>query len=140
VRIDATAPDPLADMRAALATGGPVHVHLGPADEAALASEANAWPTVSDVRAAWVARARGLRPPLAPLLLARTDVVLRELGLLDEAGHVLKGRKAEPYASPSLRAGLVRRYLLQTLLEAYRRLDDAGFERVAIVLADPPTR
>jgi hypothetical protein len=34
----------------------------------------------------------------------------------------------------------VRRYLLQTLLEAYRRLDDAGFERVAIVLADPPTR
>jgi hypothetical protein len=72
--------------------------------------------------------------------MARTDVVLRELGLLDEAGHVLKGRKVEPYASPSLRAGLVRRYLLQTLLEAYRRLDDAGFERVAIVLADPPTR
>lgn len=139
VRIDPAAADPLAELRAALAAGGPVRVHLGPADEAALASEADAWPTVSDVRAAWVARARGQRPPLAPLLAARTDVVLRELGLLDAADRVVKGRKVEPYASPSLRAGLVRRYLLQTLLAAYHRLDDAGFERVAMVLAAPPT-
>ena len=139
VRIDAGAPDPLAELRQALADGGPVRVHLGAVDEAALAGEANSWPTVSDVRAAWVARARGQRPPLAPLLAARTDVVLRELGLLDEADRLVTGRKAEPYDSPTLRTGLVRRYLLQTLLEAYRRLDDAGFERVATVLSEPPT-
>jgi single-stranded-DNA-specific exonuclease len=139
VRIDAGAPDPLAELRTAIASGDPVRVHLGPADEAAIASEAIAWPTVSDVRAAWVARARGQRSPLAPRLAARTDVVLRELGLLDEADRVVTGRKVEPYDSPTLRAGLVRRYLLQTLLEAYRQLDDAGFERVATLLAEPAT-
>lgn len=135
LRIDATADDPLAEVRAALQAGEPVHLELSPADEAALTTEASAWPTVSDVRAAWVARSRGQRAPLAPPLSGRTDAVLHELGLVDDAGRVVRGRRVEPYASPSLRAGLVRRYLLQTLLEAYRRLDDAGFERTATVLA-----
>ena len=138
VRIDATAPDPLAELRDALGGDGPVRIQLDAVEEAALAREADAWPTVSDVRAAWVARARGQRPPLAPLLASRTDVVLRELGLLDEADRVVTGRKVEPYDSPTLRAGLVHRYLLQTLLEAYRQLDDAGFERVVMVLSDLP--
>jgi hypothetical protein len=51
---------------------------------------------------------------------------------------VVKGRKVEPYASPLLRAGLVRRYALRTLAEAYRRLDDAGFEHAVRALADLP--
>jgi len=138
VRIDAAAPDPLAELREALAGGGPVRVDLDAADEAALAREADAWPTVSDVRAAWVARTRGQRPPQSPPLAARTDAVLHELGLIDEVGRAVTGTKVEPYASSLLRSGLVRRYLLQTLLEAYRRLDDVGFERAVVALSDLP--
>jgi single-stranded-DNA-specific exonuclease len=138
VRIVPGAPDPLQELRLALREAGEVRLDLTAADLAALEAEADAWPTVSDVRMAWVARARGRPTPTAPPLRERTDAILAELGLLDPAGRVVKGRKVEPYASQLLRAGLVRRYALRTLAEAYRRLDDAGFEHAVRALADLP--
>ena len=139
VRVDAGAEDPLAELRSALQEGAVAAIDLSAPALAALEAEADAWPTVSDVRTAWVARTRATRDPHAPKLAARVDAVLRELGLVDAAGRAVTGRKAEPYASAALRAGLVRRYLLRTLAEAYRRLDDAGFEHAIRALADLPT-
>jgi hypothetical protein len=137
VRVDPGAADPLAELRLALRGDGAVRLALTPSDLAALEAEANAWPTVTDVRTAWVARARGGRRRWRAARRARRRRPA-DLGLLDADGRVVKGRKVEPYASPLLRAGLVRRYALLTLAEAYRRLDDDGFEHAVLALADLP--
>lgn len=134
-RVDPDAADPLAEVRAALAAGGPVRLALTATELRALEAEADAWPTVSDVRRAWVERSRGLRPSSSPRA-ERVARVLEELGLVDAAGRAVRGVKVDPYASPRLRAGLVRRYLLRTLVEAFRRLDDAGFELAVRALAE----
>ena len=93
---------------------------------------------MTDVRTAWVARSRGAPTPFGAPLGARVDAVLEELGLVGADGRAVKGRKVDPYDSARLRAGLVRRYTLGTLVEAYRRLDDAGFECALLALADTP--
>ncbi|MDF1524557.1 MAG: DHHA1 domain-containing protein, partial [Trueperaceae bacterium] len=70
VAVDPDAEDPFAAVRAALAAG---EVWVD-ADERALAAierSATAWPTVTDVRAAWVALGRGRRPPFAEPLATR---------------------------------------------------------------------
>ena len=134
-RVDPDAADPLAELRDALAAGGPVRLALTAAELRALEAEADAWPTVSDVRRAWVERSRGLRPASSPRA-QRVALVLEELGLVDAAGRAVRGVKVDPYASPRLRAGLVRRYALRTLVEAYRRLDDPGFEVAVRALAE----
>ena len=103
-------------------------MHLAPAALALLEGEADAWPTVTDVRTAWVALGRGRRPPFGGPLADRATAVLEELGLVDARGRGVRGRKVEPYASARLRAGLVRRYALRTFVHAYRHLDDDGFE------------
>jgi hypothetical protein len=154
VRVDPGAPDPFDGLRLALRAAAQVRLDMTAADLAALEEEANGWPTVTDVRAAWVARARGRATPIAPPtapptappiappsagpLRARVDAILADLGLLDATGRVVKGRKVAPYTSPLLRTGLVRRYALLTLAEAYRRLDDDGFEHAVLALADLP--
>lgn len=140
---DPRAEDPFADLRVAL-RAGPVRVDLEEPDLARLEGEADAWPTVSDVRAAWVALGRGQAPPLVGPLGERARAVLDELGLLDAHGRPVRGRKVEPYASERLRAGLVRRYALRAFVHAFRHLDDAGFDaalRSLLGLADtaPPT-
>jgi single-stranded-DNA-specific exonuclease len=136
VRIDPAAADPFAELRSAWRDGATVHLSLTAAEIAALEAEANAYPSVSDVRKAWVERARGRTWPLPSAFADRVEAVLLELGLLDEGGRAVKGRRVAPYASPLLRAGLVRAYTLRTLVEAYRRLDDAGFEHAVLALAD----
>ncbi len=125
--VDPTADDPFAALRAALAHG-PVRVHADAPTLARLEGEADAWPTVSDVRTAWVALGRGRRPPFDGPLADRTIAVLEELGLVDARGRGVRGRKVEPYASERLRAGLVRRYALRAFVHAYRHLDEVGFD------------
>jgi hypothetical protein len=127
VDVDPRADDPFAALRAALATG-PAWVRLDAPALARLEGEADAWPTVTDVRTAWVALGRGRRPPFGGPLADRTIAVLEELGLLDARGRSVRGRKVEPYASERLRAGLVRRYALRAFVHAYRHLDEAGFD------------
>lgn len=137
LRVDPGADDPLADLREALRNAEDVlDLHLSDDDLAALEAEADAWPTVTDMRTAWVARAQ-LKPlRYAEPLAGRVEAVLQELGAYDERGRVKLGRKVEPYDSPTLRAGLVRRYLLRTLAQAYLRLDDAGFSAAVVRLAE----
>ncbi|MFN2323137.1 MAG: single-stranded-DNA-specific exonuclease RecJ [Trueperaceae bacterium] len=143
VPIDPRADDPFDVLRTALARG-PARVRLDAAALALLEGEADAWPTVTDVRTAWVALGRGHRPPFGGPLADRTVAVLEELALVDARGRGVRGRKVEPYASERLRAGLVRRYALRTFVHAYRHLDDAGFDAAVRSLLDdgalPPGR
>ncbi len=132
--VDATAEDPFAALREAIAAG-PVWVDASASALAALEAEAGAWPTVGDVRTGWVARSRGKPLPFADPLAGRVQDVLAELGLIDGRGHAVRGVKIDPYASDRLRAGLVRAYALRTFVHAYARLDDAGFDAAARTLA-----
>ncbi len=137
LRIDPTAEDPLAEVREAMRGATDVlDIHMSDADLAELEAEADAWPTVADVRTAWVARAQLKVLRYAEPLAGRIETVLQELGAYDERGRVKLGRKVEPYDSATLRAGLVRRYLLRTLAQAYLRLDDAGFSTTVVRLAE----
>jgi single-stranded-DNA-specific exonuclease len=138
VSVDPAAADPFAELRAAWASDDVLRLDLPPRRLADLEAEAASWPTVSDVRAAWVARSRGAPVAGSARLAERIDAVLAELDLVDAAGRTVRGRKVEPYASARLRAGLVRRYALRTLAEAYRRLDDAAFAEAVRALADLP--
>src|SRR5690606_22786380 len=110
LRIDPSAEDPLAGLRHLLRDGRTTaSLHLSDEQLADLEAEADAWPSLADVRKAWVARSRRQDLPFREPLAGRIEAVLHELGAYDASGRVRLGRKVEPYDSPSLRAGLVRR-------------------------------
>jgi len=86
-------------------------------------------------RAAHVRRAPpGSAPKLGARARRRAEAVLREVGLLDERGRALRADAVDPHASATLVAGLVQRYRLETLIHAYRHLDDDGFARTVATL------
>ncbi|MDZ7708013.1 MAG: hypothetical protein U5J97_09025 [Trueperaceae bacterium] len=60
--------------------------------------------------------------------------ILNELDLLDERGRARAGARRDPYGSSTLVAGLLQRYRLETVLNAYRHLDDVGFARTVTTL------
>jgi single-stranded-DNA-specific exonuclease len=99
---------------------------------------ARRYPTVHEVRRAFVAVRGGGRPPLDPDAARLALAVLRELGLLDERGRARADvGRVDPYRSPTLTAGLLQRYRLETFLNAYRHLDDDGFARSVSALFGP---
>ena len=95
---------------------------------------ARSYPTVHDVRRTYVALRRGSAPTLGARARRRAEAVLREVGLLDERGRALRADAVDPHASATLVAGLVQRYRLETLIHAYRHLDDDGFARTVATL------
>jgi len=95
---------------------------------------ARRYPTVHEVRTAWATWRRGGRPQLQPDAIDLARRILGELGLLDANGEPHAGDRRDPYASETLVTGLLQRYRIETLLNAYRHLDDAGFERVTGLL------
>ena len=111
-----------------------VHVDLDADAQRALREAAVRFPTLHEVRSAYVALRRRATPRLGPLARARADRILEELGLLDENGLVLQGEKRDPYTSPTLRACLTQRYRFETLYTAYRHLDDAAFAQAVRTL------
>ncbi len=60
--------------------------------------------------------------------------MLEELELVDERGHARAGARRDPYESPTLVAGLLQRYRLETFLNAYRHLDEDGFAATVATL------
>lgn len=119
----------------ALAGSQPVWFDLDVAAQAAVARAARRYPTVHEVRRAFVAVRAGGRPPLGPEAAPLALAILRELGLLDERGRARADvGRVDPYGSRTLTAGLLQRYRLETFLNAYRHLDDDGFARSVAAL------
>jgi hypothetical protein len=137
--LDPNAPlDPLAELRAALGRGGAVHLDLDPAELEALARAAEAYPGVHDVRLAFVQTQRGRPWPWKGLKADLMQAVLRELDLVDERGRARSGQRRDPYDAPTLRASLVARHALDTVVNVIRALspDDAALAVLALLGRD----
>lgn len=121
-------------MAELLAGDVPLWIHLDADAQAELWRAARRYPTVHDVRAAWWARSRGVGPRLSPAAAEAASEILEELALVDDEGRPRTGVRRDPYASSTLRAGLLQRYRIETFLNAYRHLDDDGFARTTVTL------
>jgi single-stranded-DNA-specific exonuclease len=106
----------------------------------ALESEALSYPTVNELRIGLVALKRGSKSPFAADKSARVRTALRQLGLLDERGHVRAfdpSEKLSPFEAPSLLDGLIERYRLRNFVNAYRFMDDEAFAVAVVNLFGP---
>ncbi|MEX2501898.1 MAG: single-stranded-DNA-specific exonuclease RecJ [Trueperaceae bacterium] len=117
-----------------LRDGAPLWLDLDATELARLADAARAFPTVHDLRRAYVALRGGRSPRLPPAADRNVRRALRELELLDGDGAVRTGGRTDPYASDTLRAGLLQRYRIESLRNAYLHLDDDGFARTVRTL------
>jgi single-stranded-DNA-specific exonuclease len=127
--------EPLAGL---LAEGRPLWFDLDADAQGAVARAARRYPTVHEVRRAFVALRAGARPPLGPDAARLALRALRELDLVDERDRARAGvARVDPYASATLTAGLLQRYRLETFLNAFRHLDDDGFARAVVALFVP---
>ncbi|HEX7038918.1 MAG TPA: single-stranded-DNA-specific exonuclease RecJ, partial [Trueperaceae bacterium] len=127
--------DPVAELERLVAAGEPFTLDLTEEDLARVEDEALSYPTVHELRRGLVAFRRGLQHGIPEPKLSRLTAALRELGLVDGVGRAVvtePGRKLNPMDSPTLLAGLVRRYRLRNLVHAYRHFDDEAFA-VAVV-------
>ncbi len=115
---------------ARLEDGAPLWLDLPEEELARLQGVARRFPTVHDLRRAYLAlrdgRATRLPEPVERLVVR----ALREIELLDGDGAIRSGAgaKVDPYASPTLRTGLLQRWRLETFANAYAHLDDDGFD------------
>lgn len=126
-----SAHQPLAEM---LHDGAPLAFELDPHAQRELLELAARYPTVHELRRAFVSLRRGHRLPFEGVKADLVLRALRELDLLDARDLPRANVQREPYTSPTLRAGLLQRYRLDGFLCAYRHLDEPGFERTVHVL------
>ena len=127
----------VADLEALVASGQRFVLALDDDALTALEQAALDHPTVNDLRIGLVALKRGSRSPFAAVKSKRVREALRELDLLDERGHVRAfdpAQKLSPFESPSLLAGLLERYRLRNLVNAYRYMDDEAFALAVVNL------
>ncbi len=92
------------------------------------------FPTVLDLRRAFVGLQRQNCLPFGGKKGELCRVCLEELELLDDKGRVLAGQKREPYSSETLLKGLTEHYRLQTFINAYRALDEDSFAQTVTTL------
>ncbi len=85
------------------------------------------FPTLLDLRYAFVALQRGQPLPFNGTKGKLGLQALQELKLLDQRGRPLAGQKRDPYQSATLLRGLLERYKLSTFINAYQHLDDHSF-------------
>ena len=92
------------------------------------------FPTVLDLRRAFVGLQRQNCIPFGGKKGELCRVCLEELELLDDKGRVLAGQKRDPYSSETLLKGLTEHYKLQTFINAYRALDEGSFAQTVTTL------
>ena len=130
------------ELQRRIAGGRPFVLELDDAVLDSLELEAKEYPTVNDLRVGLVAIKRGSRSPFTGRKSGRVREALRELDLLDERGHVRAYDttvKLSPFESPTLLDGLVERYRLRNLVNAYRHMDDEAFAVAVMNLFGPVT-
>src|SRR5690606_35841544 len=119
-----------AELQRLVAAGEPFVLDLDDEALAALEHEAREYPTVNELRIGLVALKRSSRSPFTAVKSKRVREALNELDLIDERGHVRAfdaSQKLSPFESPSLLTGLLERYRLRNLVNAYRYMDDEAF-------------
>ena len=121
-----------------VASGATLHFDLRASALERLETLAARYPTVQELRGAFVYLSRGQTLPFEASKLELCKRALEELELLDARGRPLRGQKRDPYTSDTLLAGLVERYKLRTLLKAYRGFDDAAFAHTVVTLFGEP--
>jgi len=126
--------EPLARL---LADPAPLWFDLDADAQAELEGAARRYPTVHDVRRAWLAIRAGRPPGLGSDAATLARRILAELELLDAHGRARTGTRRDPYGSATLVAGLLQRYRLETVLNAYRHLDEPGFAHTVTTLYRP---
>jgi single-stranded-DNA-specific exonuclease len=112
-------------------------------DEAALqALEARLrdYPSLTELRLAFVRLQGGRALPFTERKNALCRLALDELELIDGAGHPRRGLKRDPYSSQTFLAGLMAHYRLNTFLNAYRHTDEASFAHAVLTLFGPERR
>ena len=92
------------------------------------------FPTVLDLRRAFVGLQRQNCIPFGGKKGELCRTCLEELELLDGKGRVLAGQKRDPYSSETLLRGLTEHYKLQTFINAYRALDEDSFAQTVVTL------
>ena len=92
------------------------------------------FPTVLDLRRAFVGLQRQSCIPFGGKKGELCRACLEELELLDAKGRVLAGQKRDPYSSETLLKGLTEHYKLQTFINAYRALDEISFAQTVTTL------
>ena len=92
------------------------------------------YPTLDDVRRAFVALQRGVTLPYSEEKNKLVSEILGELELLSDQGKPYRGQKRNPYESETLVASLMQRYVLSSFVKAYKYLDDAAFARTVGIL------
>jgi len=100
---------------------------LDEAELARLMQLAAQYPSVHDLRRAFVALSRRDTPPFNGVRAELCRRCLLELELIDQHGRA-RNLKRDPYRSETLMTGLIERYLLQSFVSAYRFADDATFD------------
>ena len=94
----------------------------------------SAYPTLDDVRRAFVCLQRGVALPYGEEKNRLIGQILGELELVNEHGKPYRGQKRNPYESETLVASLMQRYVLSSFVKAYKYLDDAAFARTVQIL------
>ena len=85
------------------------------------------YPTIHDLRRAFVCKQRGAPAPFPRAKTALVDQAFRELDLIDDRGRLRRSARRNPISSPTARDGLLERYKLRTFVDGYRCLDDDAF-------------
>jgi single-stranded-DNA-specific exonuclease len=130
--------DPLATLRDALALPGDTYLDLDDTALESLLAAAREYPDVHDVRLGYVQTQRGREWPWTGQKAELVRAALIELDLIDARGRARSGQRRDPYDAPTLRASLVARHALDTLVNALRALAPDDAARAITALVDVP--
>jgi len=104
-----------------------LYIKLSPAHLADLETKCLSFPSIQDLRLAYVCFQKGNSLPFETEKAQLTTRCLKELELLDDKGRVYSGQKRNPYSSNTLQKGLLEQYKLRTIINSYRYLSDNAF-------------
>lgn len=111
-----------------VASGRTLYFDLSEPTLEEVARQLDRFPTIHDLRRAFVSKQRGGPLPFGDAKNELVATVLQELDLVDRLGRARRGVRRDPLSSPTLRKGLIERYKLRTFVDGYRMLTDEAFD------------
>ena len=104
-----------------------LYIKLSPAHLADLETHCLSFPSVQDLRLAYVCYQKGSTLPFDRAKATLATTALQELELIDEKGRAYSGQKRDPYSSSTLLHGLIEQYKLRSIINAYNYLSEDAF-------------
>ncbi|UCH24691.1 MAG: single-stranded-DNA-specific exonuclease RecJ [Trueperaceae bacterium] len=96
------------------------------------------YPTVSELRRAYVNLSNARPLPFGEIKSRLVRSSLNELDLIDRSGRAVTGQKRNPYSSNTFLGGLLERYKIRTFVNAYRYYQEESFAQVVQILFGRP--